>query len=154
MSGLLTFDRANAYWWRKPLVRLGNQATTAELAVLASELRPNERGVWLNSRPKASGVVELLPKQTMKGSSFQTRREALPLFVVAGLEAIYNQAQVNRGCPDLVIWRTDREQFRLVEVKCPHWDRPSSDQQRFIDAATKQGIETRVVEWEFGERAA
>ena len=138
--------------FRSVLVRSG--ALPAELAVLARELRHAERGLWLNSRPKASGVADLLPVVTAKGPSFRTRREPLPLFVIAALEDIYRRGQLRRGCPDLAIWRTDREDFRLVEVKCPDWDKPSLDQERFIEIASQLGISTKIVEWVFAEDAA
>jgi VRR-NUC domain-containing protein len=149
---MLRFPRSGSYWWRKPLVKVKSRALPAELAVLARELRPSERGVWVNSRPKASGVVDLVPVAG-KGT-FETRREPLPLFVVTKLEEIYVRGQLQRGCPDLVIWRTDRDQFRLVEVKCPEWDKPSKDQRRFIEVASELGIDTSIVEWRFREDAA
>ena len=150
---MLRLPRAGSYWWRKPLVRVESRALPAELVVLGRELRASERGVWVNSRSKASGVVDLVPVPSGKGT-FQTRREPLPLFVVKKLEEIYARAQLTRGCPDLVIWRTDRDQFRLVEVNCPDWDKPSDEQRRFIEVASELGVETSIVEWSFREDAA
>ncbi len=150
---MIRFSRAGSYWWRKRLVRVDSRALPAELAVLARELRSLERGAWVNSRPKASGVVDLVPVPSGKGT-FETRREPLPLFVVKKLEEIYARSGVQRGCPDLVIWRTDRDQFRLVEVKCPDWDKPSKEQGAFIQVASQLGIETSIVEWSFREDAA
>jgi len=97
--------------------------------------------------------VDLVPVPSGKGT-FETRREPLPLFVVKKLEEIYARSGVQRGCPDLVIWRTDRDQFRLVEVKCPDWDKPSKEQGAFIQVASQLGIETSIVEWSFREDAA
>lgn len=148
------FARAHKFWWGKPLVLEGGRAIPAELAVLTAEVRANERGVWLNSRGRVSGVVDLVPFVASKGPTYRTRRSPLPLFVAAELEDIYRCAHLGKGCPDLVIWRTDRETFRLVEVKCPHWDKPSTEQERFIAAARRRGINTRIVEWEFGDNAA
>ncbi len=148
------FPKANRFWWRKPLVLVGGRAIPAELAVLAKEFRTNEGGVWLNSRARVSGVVDLVPFHGSKGPSYRTRREPLPLFVASALGNIYRRAQLGKGCPDLVIWRCDRETFRLVEVKCPHWDKPSAEQERFIAEARGRGINTRIVEWEFSDDAA
>src|SRR6266576_5187282 len=77
---MLRFPRAGSYRWRKPLVRVESRALPAELVVLGRELRASERGVWVNSRSKASGVVDLVPVPSGKGT-FRTRREPLPLFV-------------------------------------------------------------------------
>ena len=151
---MLRFSRAGVWWWRKPLVREDGKAVPAELAVLHREVGSNERGVWLNSRKAASGVVALQAYEKDGKQRFRTRREPLPLFVAAQLEAIYTDAQVAKGCPDLVIWRQDREELRLIEVKCPHWDELTAEQERFITAAAGRGVSTRVVEWEFVESAA
>ena len=148
------FAKAGQYWWQKPLVRVASQTMPAELAILAHELQSEERGVWLNSRGRTSGVVELLPWTAKEGPTFRTRRAPLPLFVAAGLEDIYRAAGVVKGCPDLVIWRTDPEAFRLIEVKCRGRDRTSVEQERFIAAAGKRGIDARIVEWEFEDETA
>src|SRR6266498_4576957 len=95
------FDKADRFWWRRPLVRMDGRAITAELAVLARELRANERGVWLNSRGRVSGVVDLVPFRGPKGPTFRTVRKPLPLFVAAALEDIYRRAELAKGCPDL-----------------------------------------------------
>src|SRR6266566_4365823 len=95
------------------------------------------------ARTDRKGVVEGKSVAVGCGSSMKRkRREPLPLFVVKKLEDIYARAQLTRGCPDLVIWRTDRDQFRLVEVKCPEWDKPSDEQRRFIEVAYEIGVET------------
>lgn len=148
------FVRAHRFWWRKPLVLASGQAIPAELAVLAEEVRTNQCGVWLNSRGRVSGVVDLVPFLGSKGPTYRTRRSPLPLFVAAELEDIDRRAKLAKGCPDLVVLRSDRETFRLVEVKCPHWDKLSAEQERFIGVARRRGISTHVAEWEFGDDAA
>ena len=148
------FAKSGQYWWQKPLVLVASRAMPAELAILAEELQPGEQGVWLNSRGRTSGVVELLPWTGEKGPTFRTRRAPLPLFVAAGLEDLYRASGVAKGCPDLVIWRTDPERFRLVEVKCPRWDRASPEQEQFIAEARKRGIDARIAEWEFEDETA
>lgn len=145
----LHFQPANVKWWQKPLVRMDGRVVPAELAVLAGELGPRERGVWMNSRGTTSGVVDLIPTTALEGSGYSTKREQLPKFVAKALAGIYRRARLAKGCPDLVIWRLDRSTFRLVEVKCPHWDAPTTEQERFMRAAARDGVRTRVVEWEF-----
>lgn len=142
------------YWWRKPLVQAGNRVLTAELAVLASEVGEGEQGVWLNSRGRTSGVIDLVPRSTRLDTSFETRRAPLPPFVTSALERLYARVQVAKGCPDLVIWRAVLQSIRLVEVKCPHWDATSSEQERFMSAAPALDIPTKVVEWEFSDDAS
>jgi hypothetical protein len=140
------FESAKARWWGKPLVRAGDRALPAELAVLALQLAPGERGTWLNSRGTSSGVVDIVP-DTASASGFRTRRVPLPPFVTATLRLLYRHSRLAKGCPDLVIWSANA--MRLVEVKCPHWDAPSIEQERFMRTATRQGVATTVVEWEF-----
>jgi hypothetical protein len=65
------------------------------------------------------------------------------------LGELYLEAGLSRGCPDLVIWNAQSQELRLVEVKCPHWDRPSRQQDLFMGVAARRGIPTEVVEWEF-----
>jgi len=88
VPSVLRFSRAGSYWWRKPLVKVRSRALPAELAVLAREMGPAEQGVWLNTRAKASGVVDLVPAASGK-KTFETRREPLPMFVARTLEEIY-----------------------------------------------------------------
>ena len=121
----------------------------AELVILRSLLGPNEEGAWMNSRGRKSGVVEL--EWTPEGKAKAIRRK-LPDFVSSALDEIYQAARLARGCPDLVIWNLSTRKLRLVEVKCPHWDRPSDDQHAFMRIATEKGIPTQVVEWECVER--
>lgn len=156
---MLRFRSADAYWWRKRLVVVGKRILPAELAVLARELHPLENGSWLNQRWRASGIVELVPVRAARGPTFRTRREPLPLYVVAALEDVYSRARLNRGCPELVIWRTDRDQLRLVAVKRKGEERRdqikwSADRRRFVETAWARGISTTVVEWKFSGDAA
>lgn len=145
----LEFPRAGEHWWRKPLVMHDGKATTAELAILHRELGPGEQGVWLNSRGTATGAVALVPRPKGNGSAYRTRRMPLPTFVSRMLEQLYVDAELTRGCPDLVIWRDTPQGMRLVEVKCPRWDKPSREQEKFMSVAAEVGIQTKIVEWEF-----
>ena len=156
---MLRFRSADAYWWRKRLVVVGRRILPAELAVLARELNPLERGSWVNQRSRASGIVELVPVRAPRGSTFRPRREPLPLYVVARLEDIYSRARLRRGCPELVIWRTDHDQVRLVAVQRKGEERRdqmkwSADRRRFVETAWERGIGTTVVEWKFTDDAA
>ena len=56
-----------------------------------------------------------------------------------------------KGAPDLVLWNESARTVRFVEVKCPHWDRPSAEQLKFLGAAEEQGVATSIAEWEFVE---
>lgn len=132
----------------------GGRATTAELAILDTELDAGERGVWLNSRGTKSGVVELVIRPTGEANSYETRRMPLPTFVSRKLDELYVEAKLNKGCPDLVIWQVMPPGIRLVEVKCPHWDRPSQEQEKFMSVAAAAGISTKIVEWEFEQTGA
>ena len=146
---MLRFIRSDQRWWNKPLVNEAGEELPAELIILRSLLRPGEEGAWMNSRGRKSGVVAL--EWGTKGSA-KTIRRNLPDFVARALGEIYEEAHLSRGCPDLVIWNLSTQRIRLVEVKCPHWDRPSNDQQEFMRVAGARGIPTEVVEWEFAER--
>ena len=142
---MLRFRKAHTRWWRKPLVSHNGRELPAELAILDSRLGPSEHGVWLNSRSYAAGVADLIRAE----GKFATRRAPVPDWVESVLGAIHKAAGVSKGCPDLVIWNTESRTFRLIEVKCPHWDRPSSEQESFMKAAAAAGIMTEVAEWEF-----
>jgi hypothetical protein len=146
MSSMLKFSRSSHRWWNKPLVEHDGEQLPAELVVLRSSLRPGEEGAWMNSRGRRSGVsgIEL----TADGRT-KTVRRTLPDFVAEALGELYQEAGLSRGCPDLVIWNVQSQELRLVEVKCPHWDRPSHQQDLFMGAAARRRIPTEVVEWEF-----
>jgi len=131
--------QATSFTWEKVL--------TAELAVLASELNEGKQGVWLNSRSCTSGVTDLV----RCGPLFMACRVSLPPFVTSTLENLYSMANVSKGCPDLIIWHTQAQRIRFVEVKCPHWDRVSAEQDCFITASSAVGVSTKIVEWEFIE---
>lgn len=143
------FIKSKERWWQKPLVLLGSDHVTAELAVLQAELRPSEAGAWLNSRGVVSGTAELTRDSDGK---FKTRRVELPGFVSARLRALYDAAGLSKGAPDLVIWNMRDSSLRFVEVKCPHWDTPSKEQLRFLEAAEAAGVPVAIVEWEFSDR--
>jgi hypothetical protein len=121
-------------------------AHRTELVVLRSSTAEDEEGAWLNSRGRRSGVIGLWRSP---GGGVQTIRRALPAFVTDALTGVYVEAALVRGCPDLVIWSEQRLSVRLIEVKCPHWDRSSLQQERFMSVAVQRGIPTEVVEWEF-----
>ncbi len=140
------FVRSAESWWRKPLVQVGSLHVPAELAVLKIELRPGEEGAWLNSRGVSSGTAELTRDPTGK---FKTRRIDLPKFVSVRLASLYLASGLSKGAPDLIIWNADSESVRFVEVKCPHWDKPSTEQLRFLSFAAVAGVEVSIVEWEF-----
>lgn len=148
---MIKLEKANETWWRKPLVRFLGKSTTAELAILSLELSPSETGVWMNSRRVTSGVVDLRTIETEKCKAFKSIRESLPEWLSRKLSDVYKLAELRKGCPDLVIWNATTGQCRLVEVKCPLWDKISLDQQKFIAAGTVLGIQTKVVYWRFSK---
>jgi len=136
---------AGEKWWGKPLVLFEHRHLPAELVVLAMELRPGESGAWLNSRGTETGVVDLVRTDT----SYRTQRAPLPEFVSQTLVRLYDAAGVRKGCPDLVIWDAQTKAVRLVEVKCPQWDRPSDEQDLCLRVARSLGVPASVVEWKF-----
>src|SRR5690242_4183102 len=102
-AGIYRFARANDFWWRKPLVLLNGKAVPAELAVLAHVLEASEEGVWLNSRSRASGVIDL--RRAASKKTYETVRRPLPLAVAKLVDQVNHRAGVSSGCPDLAIWR-------------------------------------------------
>jgi hypothetical protein len=140
------FIRSAESWWRKPLVQLGSRHIPAELAVLELELRPGEEGAWLNSRGVITGTADLIRDAA---GNFKTRRISLPEFVSARLKSLYLASNLSNGAPDLVIWNVTNGSLRLVEVKCPHWDKPSANQLEFLKVAAGTEVEVSIVEWEF-----
>lgn len=143
---ILRFERSGDKWWQKPLVRLGDRVLPAELAILEAELQPGEAGVWLNSRGTRSGVIDLIQ---IGPGKYKTKRTALPTFVSVLLASLYKSTGLAKGAPDLVIWSSGAATVRFIEVKCRHWDRPSSEQRKFRAAASERGIPASVYEWEF-----
>ena len=133
-------------WWNKPLVACAGQAQPAEIVILREELQDGERGVWINSRGTASGVIELI-----RGPSgeYHTQRVRLPGFVSDLLDCIYEKSKVSCGMPDLVIWRESDQSIRFIEVKCPHWDSPSPEQQTILSTIEALGYPASIIEWEF-----
>ncbi len=143
---MLKFRSAGCKWWNKPLVLFKGRPLPAELAILSLEMGSDELGAWLNSRGTKSGVVDLLTAEL--DSSYRTQRIQLPAFVSSILANLYDVAQVAKGCPDLVIWNPLASVVRLVEVKCPHWDKPSAEQEQFLCTAKSVGVNAKIVEWE------
>jgi hypothetical protein len=142
---MLIFHKSSKKWWQKPLVSYNRRNLPAELAVLCTELKESENGVWINSRSSKSGVINLAKVE----SGFKPRRIEIPLFVAKRIENIYKSTRKRMGCPDLVIWNPRTKNIRFVEVKCPHWDRVREGQKEFILNAKSMGIETKIIEWEF-----
>lgn len=146
---MITLQKANKTWWRKPLVRSGGNITTAELAILSLELAKGETGVWMNSRGVTSGVTYLEAKCVDDKITFKTIRKSLPLWLSRKIGNIYKSGGIQKGCPDLVIWDIERDRCRMVEVKCPLWDKISPEQMKFIAYARSLDIDVKIVEWEF-----
>ena len=146
---MLQLFRSQLRWWQKPLARFRERDLPAELVVLHCQTRPDESGAWLNSRGTSSGVIDLVREA---GGKFRSVRAPLPEFVQTVLTELYRLG-LSRGAPDLVLWNSQSRQVRFVEVKCPHWDRPSSMQLEFHAAAKEAGCPVEIVEWEFVDEA-
>lgn len=127
---------------------------TAELAVLTCDLAEDEEGLWMNSRSRTSGVKDLAPCMVGSDIAFRAVRASLPVFAVSLLERLFAAAHVAKGCPDLVIWCSVPQSIRLVEVKCPHWDTVSREQECFMFAAAALGIPAKTMEWEFADETS
>ncbi len=145
-GGIRNYRQSNEYWWQKPLVECGGQAQPAEVVVLREELQPGELGAWLNSRGVVSGVAELVRDQN---GAYATRRISPPPFVSDLLRSLYAGSGLSRGAPDLVIWNAGTGTVRFAEIKCPHWDAPSTDQISFHRYIESAGSQVTVLEWEF-----
>ena len=145
-QSMYKFEKSNERWWQKPLVKRPGIPLPAELVILHAELRAGETGAWLNSRSRTSGVINLTRDSSRK---LRTVRVSIPEFASAQLNKLYEETGLRKGAPDLVIWHTRRSQVRFIEVKCPHWDRPSNEQKQFQRIAASLGIAIVVVEWEF-----
>ena len=147
---MLQFEPAGTKWWNKPLVRHRGKNLPAELVVLQTELQFEEAGVWLNSRGTSTGVSDLIRTETEDGEfKYKTLRIEVPEFVSDAIKLAYSTSGLTKGCPDLVIWNSGTLDIRFIEVKCPHWDRVSKEQVEFIQIAEEQGVNTKIVEWEF-----
>jgi hypothetical protein len=127
---------------------MGGKPLPAELVVLYAELQDGEAGVWLNSRGTSTGAVDLVRGA---GGKLRTARVELPHFVSAAVESLYEATGLLEGAPDLVVWSEVDHSIRFIEVKCPHWDRPSDAQLKFMQAAEQRGYGTSISEWEFVE---
>jgi hypothetical protein len=140
------FAKSRERWWQKPLVAQNGGHLPAELAVLRIEMQAEETGAWLNSRGVKSAVIDFV-----RGPSgrFSTVRVALPAFVAAQFKALYERTGLAKGAPDLVVWNAAAKRVRFIEVKNPHWDRPSREQIAFLRAAEAMGLSVAIVEWEF-----
>ena len=143
---MLRFEKSSERWWQKPLVVVDGKHLPAELAVLGRELKAGEAGAWLNSRGVKSATVDLVCDHSGK---FKTVRAPLPHFVAERLEELYGEVRLTKSAPDLVVWHEPSHQIRFIEVKNPHWDRPSGEQLQFLSAAEARGIPIAIVEWEF-----
>lgn len=143
---MLRFNRSPHRWWQKPLVEFKGRDLPAELVILGLELRKGENGAWLNSRGTDSGTIDLVRDSTGK---FKSVRAPLPERVRLHLERLYSETGLRKGAPDLVVWDSSMSSVRFVEVKCPHWDRPSTEQLEFHRAAKAAGSDVVIVEWEF-----
>ena len=143
---MLRLERSSERWWQKPLAVVNGKAIPAELAVLQVHVTQNEEGAWLNSRGSTSATVGFSRDPSGK---FKTVRAPLPSFVALELRTLYSESGLSKGAPDLVLWQSVARRFRFIEVKNPHWDRPSREQVQFLSAAKARGISTAIVEWEF-----
>jgi hypothetical protein len=148
---MIRLERSSHRWWQKPLARFRNRDLPAELVVLLKERVESEEGAWLNSRGTSTGTVDLVRDEAGK---FQSIRKELPSFVRETLQGLYAQGGLAKGAPDLVLWNTTSSKIRFVEVKCPHWDRPSPAQLQFHRAAEEAGCPVKIVEWEFSDSSA
>jgi hypothetical protein len=147
------FVRWPEKWWQKPLVDFQGRPLPAELAVLFLELKPSEKGVWINSRGLHSGASDLI-KSTDPAKTYETVRTSLPDFVGQAISEVFEAADVMRGCPDLVIWNVQTWLVRFVEVKCPHWDAPTPEQDIFLEVSNAKGFKGKIAEWEFQEQCS
>lgn len=143
------FKKSPDRWWQKPLVIHNGRSLPAELAVLDIEKGAREEGVWLNSRGTKTGVIDLVHSHENGNSTYRTKRVGLPDFVTVLLEKIYADSRLKKGCPDLVFWMPDTEAVRFVEVKCPHWDAPTPEQDEFMTFCKVLNSSATIVEWEF-----
>ncbi len=146
---MIKFKPANEKWWNKPLVKVGGQKLPAELAILKDSLEPGEQGAWLNSRGTKTGAVDL---EEVTPGKYKTVRRTLPSFVQSCLQSFYFHPEVAKGIYDLVLWHKETENIRFIEVKCPHWDRPTPEQKVFANLAREKGISAQVSDWEFNEK--
>ena len=143
---MLQLKRSSLRWWQKPLADHEGRPVPAELVVLQRNLRPGEQGAWLNSRGTASGTRDLVRDED---GTLKSVRVSLPGFVQVALRDLYQATGLSKGAPDLVLWDERTASMRFIEVKCPHWDRPSNEQLKFLDAAAKSGYSVAIEEWEF-----
>ena len=144
------FKRWADKWWQKPLVDFHGRPLPAELAVLFMELSAAEKGVWINSRGFQTGASDLV-SSSKSHKTYETVRISIPNFVVQTISDVMTESGLARGCPDLVIWNNHSTSVRFVEVKCPHWDAPTPEQDTFLSLVRYKGLQGKVVNWEFLE---
>lgn len=144
------FEKAIERWWQKPLVVTSTHPMPAELVILNLEMKEDEDGGWLNSRGTKTIAKSTTVKPKDNGDfSLKVNREAIPQFVQETLNALYEVTNLGKGVPDLILWNTTTKKIRFIEVKCPHWDKPSKEQDLFIEEINKNGMSALIVEWEF-----
>ena len=140
------FKPAGAVWWQKPLVLFENQSVPAEIAILRSELKRGEAGIWKNSSSLSTGVIDL---RTSAASSFETVRIQIPASITTVLRDLYKVAGLSKGCPDLVVWRKSDARVRFIEIKRKGHDSITKEQEQFISAAQSAGVSVRTIYWDF-----
>jgi len=146
LGGLRRYPKSEETWWQKPLIECLPNPKPAELIILREEVQAAESGVWLNSRSTTTGVIDLVRHADGR---LRTVRSALPAFVSELLSRLYRSTGLRKGAPDVVIWSDGTRTVRFIEVKCPHWDHVSVEQEIFLRAASAAGCSSSIVEWEF-----
>lgn len=143
------FNKAQERWWNKPLVIIDEHPLPAEIAILYSELKEGEKGVWMNSRGTKTGVERVVECPQENNFKLKTVRVNLPNLLSKTLSEIYASTGLKKGCPDLIIWNENTKNIRFIEVKCPHWDKPSMEQDVFLEEIQNIGLSAIIIEWEF-----
>ena len=90
-------------------------------------------------------------KSTDPAKSYETVRIPIPDFARDAITDVLEAADIARDCRDIMIWNDKVLSVRFVEVKCLHWDSPTSEQDVFFGAASNKGFEGKIAEWEFQE---
>jgi uncharacterized protein YodC (DUF2158 family) len=76
-------------------------------------------------------------------------RMTLPIFVTEFLDEANRSLSLKRACPDLAIWDVASSRFRFV--KCRLWDRPSNEQNEFLEYVVSRGVSAEIIEWIFDD---
>jgi len=145
------FRKAQERWWNKPLTISLDFPIPAEIAILRDQIKTGEEGVWMNSRGIKSGVERVEKYIQEETFRLKTIRLNLPVFVSETISKIYETTGLKKGCPDLIIWNNTSQIIRFIEVKCPHWDKPSDEQDKFLQEIKDNGMSAEIIEWEFIE---